>query len=377
MNTISGLNIIPRQDITLVTQLKQQITWLIASGKLKQGHQLPPVKELAAQLGINLHTVRSAYLKLAADGLVETRQGRGTHVLSFDREKLAQIAGTARTYTMGVILPSWTNPFYHSVLQGIEEVSDEEQTLIFLCNTHDDPCLAMRSYAQLAAKQVDGIIVISQGICSDIQPDTLKKNQDNRLPVVSIDWPGCKGYSVNVDLKMAGYQATEHLINHGHRRIGLITSSVDGGNISAINEGYTQALRKYDIAFNPELMEYVSGFDMNSGISGARTLLKKKDAPTAIFAIGDVLCLGAMQAIIMSGLRVPQDVALIGFNDISVASLVYPPLTTISFPSVQIGREAMHILQLLITGEQPPQRQLILSTTLIKRESCGCPRKDG
>ncbi len=367
MNPLDELSLNPRLDITLALQLKQQITWMIASGKLKPGDQLPPVKALAARLGINLHTVRGAYLKLAAEGLLETRQGRGTHVLPFDPASLAQISGAARSHTVGVIVPSWTNPFYHGLLTGIEEIAEEDGTLFFLCNSHDDQATAWRGFARLAAKQVDGILVVSQAACPDPPP----------LPVVSVDWPACAGYGVQIDLQQAGCLAVQHLVEHGHRRIGLITFAVEAENVTPVNRGYQQALAEHGLPIDPALIARVPGFDMLSGAQGARKLLSLPEPPTAIFAIADLLALGALQACKQARLRVPEDLALVGFNDIPSAALVSPSLTTVAAPAVQAGREAMRMLQFLIAGEQPPQREMLLSTTLVVRESCGCPRKEG
>lgn len=376
MNIFESIVIQPNQTISFANQLKQQITWLIANGKLKAGDQLPPVQVMADRLGINLHTVRSAYLKLADEGLVETRQGRGTHVLPFDPARLAQAVGLVRSHTIGVIIPSWTNPFYHALLQGIEEVAEEEQALIFLCNTHDDPNAALRDFARLAAKQVDGILVADYDICQHLQPDKSKGSlliEGGNLPVVTIDWPGCTSYSVLIDLKMAGHLATRHLIKHGHQRIGLITFVVDAENVTPVNSGYEQALKEYGLTVDPSLVARVPGFDIASGAEGAKKLLAQKEPPTAIFAIADMLALGAMQAIKQAGLQIPTDIALVGFNDIPTAALVDPALTTVAAPTIQLGREAMKMLQTLIAGERPPQRQMILSTSLTIRESCGCP----
>lgn len=368
------LTIQPGQETTLVHQLKRQITWLIANGTLKPGDRLPPVQVLGKQLGINLHTVRNAYQKLAAEGLVETRQGRGTHVLPFDLDRMTQSTGQARSHTIGVIVPSWTNPFYHALVQGIEEITDADQSLLFLCNTHDNPDVAWRDFARLAAKQVDGILIASFDICQVLQPAARQNEQAIGLPFVTIDWPGCPGYSVLVDLKLAGYQAARHLVEHGHRRIGLITFAIEAANVTPVNAGYEQALAEGNLPLDPGLVARVPGFDMASGAEGARRLLALKDPPTAIFAIADTLALGAMRTIKQAGLRIPGDIALASFNDIPTAALVEPGLTTVASPTVQAGREAMKMLQVLISGQQPAQRQKILPTTLIVRESCGCQR---
>lgn len=373
MNLLDNLTLNTEPGITLVHQLKQQLTWLIATGEMQPGDRLPPVQVMAKKLGINLHTVRGAYRELAAEGLVETCRGRGTHVLPFDLARLSQAAGAQRSHTIGVIIPSWNNPFYHALLQGIEEIAEEEQALLFLCNTHDDPKTALRDFARLAAKQVDGILVAAYDICRAIQPGA----QANPLPFVTIDWPGCAGYAVQIDLKQAGYLAAQHLIQHGHRRTGLVTVGFDAANVTPVNAGYKQALEDHGLPFDPALVARVPGFDMRSGAEGARKLLALKEPPTAIFAAADLLALGVMQAARQAGLRIPKDLALVGFNDIPTAALVEPALTTVAAPAVQAGREAMKIVQVLIAGEQPLQRQITLPTYLIIRESCGCPRKPG
>jgi len=377
MNPFDDLDINPGRELTLALQLKQQITWLIASGRLKPGDRLPSVQVMARKLGINLHTVRSAYGKLAAEGLVDSRQGRGTHILPFDEANLAQAAGTARSHTVGVIVPSWANPFYHTLLNGIEEIAEEDQTLLFLCNTHDDPSAAWRDFARLAAKQVDGILVAAHEFTRSLQPAARKSGPGNGLPFVSIDAPGSTGYSVLIDLKQAGWQAARHLVEHGHRRIGLITHALDSRNVTPLAAGFGLAHEEHGLQVDPALVVRVPGFDMASGAEGARKLLALKAPPTAVFAITDLLALGAMQTFKQVGLRIPGDIAVVGFNDIPAASLVEPALTTVAAPTVQVGREAMKILNLLIAGEHPPKRQVTLSTSLVIRESCGCQRKEG
>jgi LacI family repressor for deo operon, udp, cdd, tsx, nupC, and nupG len=358
-------------ETTLAHQLRQQLTWLIVNGLLKPGEQLPSIHAMAERLGVNLHTIRGAYLKLEADGLVSTGQGRGTHVLPFDLRRFAQMSGTLRTHTVGVILPSWVNPFYHAFLQGVEELAAQDQTLIFLCNTHDDPQAAWRDFARLSAKQVDGILVVSHDICQILPWEGDGRQQPASIPYVSVDWPGCPGYSVQIDLESAGYQAARHLIEHGHRRIGLITFTMEHANIRPVNQGFERALQDADLQADPACIVRVPGFTLAHGAAGARRLLELPEPPTAIFTIADMLALGAMQAVRAAGLRIPDDIALASFNDIPTAVLVEPALTTVAAPAVQLGREAMKMLQALVAGETPPHEQVILPTKLVIRQSCG------
>jgi len=361
----------PKQEITLAHQIKQQITWLIASGKVKPGDHLPALRQLAQHLSINLHTVRSAYRMLETDGLVETRQGRGTQVLAFDLKRISQ-AASIRTHTVGVILASLFNPFYHALLQGVSEEADQDQTLLFVCSTQDDPSEAMRYFYQLSARQVDGIIVVShdmEGLFKKGSGSASKLH--NALPFVMADWPGSPGPSVNLDLEGAGFLATQHLIQHGHRRIGLVTYSSDNITTGPVNSGYFRALREAGIQHDPALVARVGGFDFASGAEGARRLAGLPQPPTAIFAITDLMAAGALQALKGLGYRIPQDMALVGFNDIPLAGMLDPPLTTVAAPAYQMGRTAMHMLSGLIAGKRLSQARVTLPTALVVRQSCG------
>jgi len=361
-----------KSSVPLSHQLKVQITYLIANGSLKPGDRMPPLHEMADRLSINLHTVRQTYLKLVADGMVEMVRGRGTYVLEVDPWRIHQAAEVGRTYMVGVILPS-IQPFYESFLQGVYAIADENQTMVIICMTKDDPGKSLRHFAQLASKQVDGVIVVSHDIFSLFPKwQEQRSHSEKSLPLVTVDWPQCKGICVLVDLENAGYQATHHLLEHGQERVGLITFAGEVGNVVPVNRGYQRALQEYQIPLDNSLISYVSSFGIESGAEAAHQLLSLPEPPTSIFAISDTLALGAMLAIKQAGLRIPQDVALTSFNDTPMAKLVDPPLTTVNSPTEDLGREAMKTLQLLITGKQPRQKRLTLPTSLVVRQSCGC-----
>ena len=364
----------PKRGVTLAQQLKQQITWLIAGGQLKPGDRLPTVRKMADQLSINLHTVRNAYHKLEADGLVETRQGRGTHVSHFDPTRLIQRTHTQRSHTIGVIVPTITNPFYHRLIQGVEEVTDSDQSLLFVSMTHDDPFECWRYFAQLSARQVDGIIVASHDVFEIFPKETAPvQRQEMHTPLVTVDWPDVSGYSVQLDLENAGYLATRHLLDHGHQLIGMITWIEDIPNVRAIETGYQRALQEKGLAVDPTRVARVSGFDLDSGQLGALQIMALRTRPSAIFAITDLLAIGAMQVIRSLGLAIPQDVALVGFNDIPQAVIVEPALTTVTAPAMKLGMLAMEMLQQIIAGQTPTHQRLVVPVDLVVRQSCGCP----
>jgi len=290
---------------------------------------------------------------------------------SFKFYKEMQSIASKRTNTIGVIIPSWTNPFYHTIVEGIEDVLEEDQSLLFLCNTHDDPQNAWLEFSRLAAKEVDGIIVISHDIEEVLAPNFQDDLPTTGTPFVTIDWPNTRGFSVNLDLEGAGFQAAQHLIEHNHKKIGLITFSVDAANISAINRGFELGLSQAGILLEENHVMGVPGFDIEDGEYGVKKLLSLNDPPTAIFAVSDTLAIGAIKALKNAGLRVPQDMAVIGFNDTPLAQVIDPPLTTISAPSYELGQSATQILIKLINREPIEQKQIILSTSLTIRQSCG------
>lgn len=370
---ISEISVSSHSGVTLTHQVKQQIIWLIASGKLKPGDRLPSVRRLAERLAINMHTVRNAYLMLENDGLVATRQGWGTKVLAIDPVQIARSQNNIRSNTIGVIIPSLFNPFYHQLLRGIQEIADTDQSLIFICNTQDEPTEAWRYVNQLISKQVDGIIVASLDI-EQFVPEGADPTAHKSIgaPYVCVDGPDTCAYSITLDLETVGYEATNHLIEHGHRRIGLITFGYAGIDFRPEDHGYRRALENEGIQYDPSLVIHTHSFGGEAGAQGVQQLLRLPQPPSAIFAITDLMAQGVLQALNAAGKHVPRDIALIGFNDIPLASSLTPPLTTISAPGIQMGTEAMEMLFCLIDGREPKQRHIVFPTKLIKRQSCGC-----
>ena len=369
--TTFKLSIDPKSGVTLVEQIRQQLIWLITSGRLIPGQPLPSIRRLADQLAVNLHTVRNAYQKLEEDGVIIIKPGKRAVILPYDAQQLSVIANQQRSHTIGVILPSMGNPFYHEFIQGVDEIARQDQTLIFICNSNDDQDEAFRYLAQLSAKHVDGILLASHSLNTRIPPQAREEENAN-LPMVTVDWPGAEGYSVIFDYENAGYQATQHLLEHGHQRIGLITYDKEVANVQPVNRGYEKALQKAGIELDRALIARVNGFGVQAGLAGARELLSLDEPPTAIFSIADTLTLGVMMAIKTADLHIPENVAITSFNNIAYAELADPPLTTVAAPVREMGVKAMEMLRDLIAGRNPAKRKVLLKTSLIIRQSCGC-----
>lgn len=365
MDIIPSLRIDSGAQIPIAAQLADQIAWLIASGRIEPDDQLPPIRHLATALGVNMHTVRAVYQQLEADGLVASRRGVGTTVLRYDRAVRATHTPDVPTFTIGVLIPGH-NPFYNPFLNAIEDAARDAPLMTFIGNTHNDAREVARYLDQMVSKNVDGIIIASFG-----PPDYLAYG-DALPPVVYADIPGAPAPCVVFDADAGGYLAGSHLLEHGHTRIGLITPPVEWANVAEVYAGFLRALDERGLALPPELVAVTPGYTPEAGHVAAEQLLDQPDLPTAIFAAGVSLAVGAIQAVKGRGMRVPEDVALQSYDDTDVAALVEPPISSVHLPAGELGRQAMSMLQTLMAGGEVQPDRLILPTHLVVRRSCGC-----
>jgi DNA-binding LacI/PurR family transcriptional regulator len=356
---------------TLAQQIREQVTWAISSGTLEAGDALPPVREMARRLGVNLHTVRAAYRMLAADGLVEVRRGTRTRVAAFDPRRLWPEESAARSHLVGLVLPTLANPFYAELVEGAQEAALRSGTLLIVSTTHDDQARALRSIAQLAARGVDGVIAVSTEISQLLAGPGGDMTGERRLPLVVVDRPGVPGHGVEVDLEQVGYLATRHLVEHGHRVIGLVSIDGTASNVLPREIGYRRALAEAGLPVQDELVARVDAWEPAAGDDGATRLLAAANRPTALVAISDLLAIGAMRAARRLGLRIPDDVALVGVDDIPHLDVVDPPLSSVALPARAMGAEAMTTLDRIWAGEARTPRRVVLQARLVIRESCG------
>jgi LacI family repressor for deo operon, udp, cdd, tsx, nupC, and nupG len=354
-------------DLGIVGQIRAKIGLLVADGDLEPDARLPSVRTLAHQLGINVNTVRAAYARLEADGLVRTRHGVGTIVLPGSAVHLVLRSGPLASNTVAV-LTAGLDPFYLSLLRGIEDVAAEHGTLILMADTRDSSTLAAAIIRRLVARGVDGIIAVSVGgIDGGVSSD--RRGDRKRVPpIVHVDQPDRKGYSILFDGNQAGYAATRHLGEHGHERIGFVTAPLSSPNAREIHEGY---MRRLDEVGGHPLVSKVEGFTVEAGRTGLVQLLEMSDPPSAVFSTGEVLALGVLQEARARGIEVPGDLAIIGYTDSPAAALVEPALTMVSVPARESGILAMRTLLALMAEKEPRPRRTVLDVELVLRDSCG------
>lgn len=354
----------PRSELSFQGQIRVQVTLLIADGRLAPRSRLPSVRALADHLGVNVNTVRSAYARLEKDGVVTTRHGVGTTVLSPGSGSLSPGVPSYMSNTVGVIIAG-LDPFYLELLRGIETKADEHGTLLFIVDARDSDERARIAIGQLTARGAQGVIVVLKGGPAQAE------RPGSTPPIVYVDQPDREGHVLLFNAERAGHEATRHLIEHGHERIGYVTCPLDWPNQGELFDGHRRALQEAGRTVDRRLVTTVSGFDIASGRAGAWSLLDGAHPPTAIFTSGAMLAAGVLQEARRQKLQVPADLAIAGYGDIEVTEFTQPALTMVSLPTHEIGVAAMEELQRVIADPAAEPRRIVLDGTLVIRESCG------
>jgi LacI family transcriptional regulator len=290
--------------------------------------------------------------------------------LGYVANRSARCLAGARARAIGLLIPTFTD-YAIEIMRGVSEIlSDSLHDMILYSFDHLRGEGQTRSYTTMLSRSpVDGLIVV---LPAYMDGNFLAAYQRER-PIVLID-----DKSVNVDYPTVGaanvdgaLQATRYLLALGHHRIGFITGdrrlSASGERI----DGYCQALRDAHVAIDPALI--VEGdYIQRGGYQAAMELLALPEPPTAIFASNDEEALGAMDAVQELGLRIPEDISVVGFDDVPAAARARPPLTTVHQPLTRMGRAAVEMLLDLLDGRPLSNKLVLLPTPLVVRESC-CP----
>ena len=363
--------------VPLATQIARQLTWQVATGSIEAGSHLPAITDLADDLGVNVHTVRAAYRQLADDGIVTMSRGSRTRVLGYDRRRALAGHDSHSSFTVGVMVSAFTD-YYAEYLEALTRAAEIEGWLPIICQTqHYDPQVVARYMDQLFSRNVDGIILIHFETAGDDEVVDVVASSAQLRPFVLVDSADVGvGSRLVVDRASDAYVATTHLIEHGHSRIGHVASPENRSSNIPFKSGYSRALAAAGVPQDSRLVVPVSDFSLESGAKAATQLLQAEEPPTALFCAGDTLALGAISAIREQGLRVPDDVAVMGYGEIPVARLAAPALSTIRLPADELGYEAIRTLRDAI-HEGESQSPVSIDTTLVTRESCNCTDRSG
>ena len=327
------------------------------------------IKDVALHASVSVATVSAVINKnkYVSPELAQ-RVRESITALSYERNSFARGLKTRVSYSIGLIVPDITNPFFTNIARGVEDVASAHNYSLILGNSDEDPEKEKKYLQLLESKQADGLIIAVTARSHEY----LQALPIQHLALVSIDRSlfdlGID--TVMVDNRAGARTAIEHLIALGHRRIGLVTGIRGIAPTEERILGYTEALEKHGIAVDPALVT-VAYARVEGGEHGAMQLLALEDRPTALFMMDGTMAIGALQTIAKLGLRCPEDIALACFDDFTWAAVMRPHLTVIDQPTYEIGQQSAHLLFERLQNQKKAPRQIRLQTRLIVRESCG------
>jgi len=286
--------------------------------------------------------------------------------LGYIRNAAAVALRTKKTGTIGVVIADNSNPFYAEVLNGIEEAAREKNYHIILANTQRDYQKEEEAINLLLAKRVDGLLITPV----QDRDDDIKKLIEANIPFVIVgrDFENIEVDAVYNNEVKGGFLSTEYLIKQGHKRIALINGFLHKSPAKGRLEGYKKALNKYRIPLDESLIS-VGDINIEDGYERTKQMLEKNLDFTAIFAYNDMMAFGSIQAIREKGLRIPEDIGLVGYDDIPFCSLMDPALTTIRLKKQELGIESVKLLLSRINSNRKKTKKIMLDVDIIVRKT--------
>jgi LacI family transcriptional regulator len=295
--------------------------------------------------------------------------------LGYVPSRLARGLTGQKTGTLALIVPDVANPFFTLIVRGAEDVARRGDYRVILCDTRADLAIERDVVEEMIAHRVEGVVFAP---VSDQSRNHLPRLTRFGVPFVLVDrtLPDTDCDVVVGDNLFGARRLVEHLISLGHRRIGFIVESDDVSTARDRHRGYLEALEAAGIQRDPALIARAAP-DPAGGFAGMCRLLELDDRPSAVFTVNNLVALGAIEAVRAEGLDVPDDVALVCFDDIEYASRMYPFLTVMAQPAESLGTLATQLLLDRIEHRAPDRpRIVVLEPEFIVRQSCGASRHD-
>lgn len=327
----------------------------------------PTIAQIAQIAGVSVPTV-SKVLNGRTDVALPTRERveRVIEEYGFVRNRAARALRRGKTGLVDLILPRLDDEYYLPILEGVAQVLREAGVRLVLTSTDYEPEQEVRWIETVTDHSTDGILVVlpSEEAIEHLEhsglPFVLIHNQGGSRPSVP---------SVMITSWEGGFDATTHLINLGHRRIAYIGKTAPARDAIERIAGYRAALDVAQLPLDPQL-QCDGNFTEIDGYAATRTLLELPEPPTAIFAGNDRQAAGVYRALHELGMTVPDDMSVIGFDNLAYTELMNPPLTTVHAPRLELGRTAATMLLRLINGEPLEMTRMVLPTHFIERQSC-------
>lgn len=329
------------------------------------------IKEIAKAAGVSTATVSRVL-----NGSDKVRKPTAERVMKVVEEMNYRLDHVARrmkvksadSLVIGLIITDIGNPFFSNVAKGVEDVAFKNKHVVMICNTNESPDKEKFFLNSMLSEKVSGAIVVPTIGNKDFFRELVAEGfpmvmVDRRPKDLNID-------TVSINNESGGYQAVKKLIENGHRRIGIVCGIKGLSNTEERLKGYKKALKEAGIVMHKELITY-GNYIEEGGREAMRKLLSLKKPPTAVFSTNNLMTLGCIKELYQRKISIPDEMALIGFDDSTWAEALIPPLTTVKQPGYELGVNAAELLIKRLSNGDSNRMNIVLNPELVVRKSCG------
>jgi LacI family transcriptional regulator len=301
------------------------------------------IRDVAEKAGVSVATVShviNGTRKVAPE--TEARVRRVMEELGYQPNAIAQSLRKRTTYAIGILVSDITNPFFATLVRGAEDAALEAGYSVIVCNSDEDPQKEDMYIRALWRRRIDGMLIAPT---RDGTSPAIQELVQRKLPFVFVDRKakGIEADAVLSDNIGGAYLATKHLIERGHKRIGIVLGIPGATTTEERLLGYRQALEEAGIPFSEDLVVW-GGYRIEGGRKACAKLLSLSDPPTAIFSTNNLMTIGVLRELFHRAIKIPEAIAVVGFDDLEWAEVIQPPLTTVNQQPYAIGRVAVGLL---------------------------------
>lgn len=340
------------------------------AGRGRGGPGAVSIKDVARHAGVSIATVSNALNR--PELLSPTTRSRVLSVidqLGYVRSESARQLRAGRSRVLGLLVLDMGNPFFVEVARGAEEAAHAADVGVMLCNSGQDPAAEAMYLSLFAEHRVRGVLITPTGTSSE-QLDALRRNGIPHVYVDRVAADDEDSCSVSVDDVVGGQLAVRHLVERGHERIAHVTGPMSLAQCRDRLAGARDAIDEAGLPEEALAVVETTTLDVAAGRDAGSRLLGLPERPTAVFCANDLLALGVLQAMFAAGVRVPEDVAIVGYDDIEFAAAAAVPLTSVRQPARQLGRKAAELLLAETSGEPGhTHERVVFQSELVVRRS--------
>lgn len=328
----------------------------------------PTMSDVAARAGVSPATVSRALTGGSVSDRARERVLRAVDELNYHPNHLARNMRSGSSRIFSLVVSDISNPFFTAIARGAEDVAQANGYALAVFNTDEDPKREASCLSVVSAERSAGLVLASTNQAAESLDHVIRLG----IPVVAIDRRVTDLTSdlVTVDNGTAAYEAVTHLIDWGHRRIAIVGGPEAVSTAEERRVGYERALRDHRVAIDPDLVRR-GNLRESGGRSETLALLNLAEPPTAIFSVNNLTTLGVIRALREHGVRVPEQISLVAFDDLPIGDLLDPPVTVVKQPTYQIGAKAAELLLRRIGDPAAAVQEVLLSARLVVRGSTG------